>query len=207
MRPLVSAALSLAACLVMPALPASAAIDGAAKASAYVEELGNQAIAAITDKKLNKEQKQARLDKIFADNVDIAWVGRFVMGRYWREATDTQKAQYLKEYETFLIKHYTSRFAEYTSGTFKITGTKDDGDDEYTVSMHLMGDDKGSEPVLVDYRLRKEERGFKVFDVIVEGVSLITTQRSEFSSVIARHDIDFLIAQLRNKSIPVTVAK
>jgi phospholipid transport system substrate-binding protein len=132
--------------------------------------------------------------------VDFPWVGRFVMGRFWREATDEQKSRYLAEYQKFLILHYTSRFTDYTSGTFKVTGDKADGDNEFTVSMQLQSDEPNSEPVLVDYRVRKEDQGFKIFDVIVEGVSLITTQRSEFAAVLNKNGIDYLIGQLAAKS-------
>ena len=122
------------------------------------------------------------------------------MGHFWREATEDQKARYLKEYQKFLILHYTSRFTQYTSGTFKVTNSRDDGDSEFTVSMELKADEPNAEPVLVDYRIRKEDSGFKIFDVIVEGVSLITTQRSEFASVITNNGIDYLINQLIAKS-------
>jgi len=174
-------------------------------AGTYVESLGSQALAAISDKKLSKEQKQVKLDKLFGDNVDFPWVGRFVMGQYWRQATDDQKKRYLKEYQKFLILHYTSRFTDYTGGSFKITGSRDDGDGEFTVSMQLIAEDPQNEPILVDYRVRKNGASFKIFDVIVEGVSLITTQRSEFGSVIGKNGIDYLIGQLTAKSVVAAV--
>ncbi len=193
--------------LAIAAAPVTAAHAGdSGSAGQYIQKIGDQALATISNGKLSKAQKQSRLDVIFSGNVDIPWVGRFVMGRAWRDATEAQKARYLKEYQRFLIKHYTSRFADYTSGTFNITGTKTDGDAEYTVSMELIGNNKNDEPVLVDYRVRKGDGGFKIFDVIVEGVSLITTQRSEFSSVINQHGIDYLINQLANRSMPDSAA-
>jgi phospholipid transport system substrate-binding protein len=170
-------------------------------ASQYVQSLGDQALASITDKGASKDQKQAKLEKIFTDNVDFPWVGRFVMGRFWREASDTQKTAYVKAYQRFLILHYTSRFTDYTSGTFKVLNSKDDGDGEFTVSMQMQSGDKQSEPVLVDYRVRAQApAGFKIFDVIVEGVSMITTQRSEFNSVLTANGIDYLINQLSEMS-------
>jgi len=169
-------------------------------AGKYIQGLGDQALVVITNQHFNPNQKQKALEKIFSDNVDFPWVGRFVMGHFWRQATDEQKARYLKEYQKFLILHYTSRFTRYSSGTFKVTSAKDDGDGEFTVSMQLQSDEPNSEPVLVDYRVRQEDGGFRIFDVIVEGVSLITTQRSEFASVITNNGIDYLIDQLAAKS-------
>ena len=194
------ATLLLALSLTFAAPDAVAA--GTDEAGNYVEKLGTQAVNVISNKKLSKAQKQTALEKIFAENVDIPWVGRFVMGRFWRTATDDQKKRYLKEYQSFILTHYASRFAEYSSGTFTVTGKKEDGDNEYTVSMAMKAADDKAEPVLVDYRVRKDGAGFKVFDVIVEGVSMITTQRSEFGAVLSDKGIDPLITLLANKSLP-----
>ncbi|MDE3060009.1 MAG: ABC transporter substrate-binding protein [Pseudomonadota bacterium] len=191
--------LVIAAALCLAFAPAAYAAP-ADDASHYIQGLGDQALAVISNKALDKNKKQAKLEKIFGDNVDFPWVGRFVMGRYWRQATDDQKTRYLKAYQKFLILHYTSRFTDYTSGTFKVLGVKDDGEGEFTVSMQMQSDEPNSEPVLVDYRVRQAEKGFEIFDVIVEGVSLIATQRSEFSSVITNRGIDYLIDQLAARS-------
>lgn len=179
------------------ATPAAAA-DNAA--SNYVETLGNKAIGIIANAKYSKPQKQAALEKIFSDNVDIPWVGRFVMGRFWRQATPEQQKRYVAAYEKFIITYYAARFSEYSGGKFTITGTKQDGDGEYTVSLQMMGD-KSDEQVLVDYRVRGSGKAFKIFDVIVEGVSMITTQRSEFSSVLNDKGIDYLIGKLESKTL------
>jgi len=171
----------------------------------FVQHVGDQALAVIADQSLNKQKKQDSLTKIFAGIVDFPWVGRFVMGRYWREATDDQKKRYLTEYKKFLLLHYTSRFTNFSGGTFTLQGVKDDGDGEFTVSMRMKSDAPDSEPVQVDYRVHagdiKDGKGhFQIFDVIVEGVGLLNTQRSEFSSVIAEHGVDYLIDQLVAKS-------
>jgi phospholipid transport system substrate-binding protein len=191
----------IAACFFFASPAAQAA--GSDEATKYIEGVAKQALAAISHPKNNKAQKQAALDRLFKNSVDIPWVGRFVLGQFWRKATDDQKTRYLREYEKFLITHYTSRFADYSSGTFTMTGTQDDGENEYTVSMELKGDKKNDPPVLVDYRVRRDGGSFKIFDVIVEGVSLITTQRSEFGAVVNQHDVEYLITQLKNKAIPV----
>lgn len=188
--------------VIMLSCQAPAMAGSELEASKYVEKIGSQALATISNAGLSKSQKQSKLDKMFSDNVDIAWVGRFVMGRFWKQATDAQKAKYLREYEKFLIKHYTSRFTDYTSGSFTITGSRQDNEGEYTVGMEIVGNNKSEPPVMVDYRVRAGNGTFKIFDIIVEGVSLITTQRSEFAAVIGKHNIDYLIAQLANKSVP-----
>ncbi len=187
--------------LALPIATQAATPASASDAGKYIQALGDKAVAVISNKALNKDQKQAGLEKLFSDSVDFPWVGRFVMGPFWRQATEDQKTRYVREYQKFLILHYTSRFTDYTSGTFTVTGTKPDADGESTVSTQMQATTADSEPVLVDYRVRADGKGgFKIFDVIVEGVSLITTQRSEFSSLLANNGIDYLIDQLAAKS-------
>jgi len=175
----------------------AASVESAGK---YVESLGNKAVSIIASDKLSKSQKQKKLEKVFSSNVDIPWVGRFVMGRYWRKATAKQKKDYIKAYEDFIVSHYASRFAEYSGGKFNILETRAGSDDEFTVSMEMLND-TSDEPIYVDYRVRDEKGRFKIFDVIVEGVSMITTQRSEFGAVISNKDIDTLISKLANKTL------
>lgn len=186
--------------LFLQAVPARAATGE--EASAYIQHLGDAALEVISNNKASKAQKQSGLEKIFAANVDFPWVGRFVLGRYWREASDAQKKRYQEYYKSFLILHYTSRFSDYSSGTFKVVTAKDDGDDEFSVGMQLQAGDGNSDPVYIEYRVRAENKGFKIFDVIVEGVSMLTTQRSEFASVITTKGLDYLIEQLASKSLP-----
>jgi len=186
---------------IMTGLFVAPAMAAPATATDFVQSLGDQALATISNKDFDKGQKQAKLTKLFNENIDFQWIGRFVLGHAWREATAEQKTRYVAEYKKFLVLHYTSRFIDYTGGTFKVSGEKDDGDGEFTVGMQLKSNDPDSEPVQVDYRVRKNPgTGFKIFDVIVEGVSLLATQRSEFASVISDKGLDYLIDQLEEKS-------
>ncbi len=188
-------------CASLSSFPAFAApVDDAGK---YVENVGNKAIETLSNKKLDKEVKRNKIEQLFRDNVDINWIGKFVLGRFFRQATDEQKKRYFKEYETFLVRHYATRFTDYTSGSFTITNSRDDGGEEFTINMQIKSGEAGSEPISVDYRVRADNShkdGFVIFDITVEGVSMITTQRSEFSSVITNKGMDYLITQLADKS-------
>jgi phospholipid transport system substrate-binding protein len=196
-------ALSLLMLISAQAATAAAPKTNAEKAGAYIESLGHKALDILTKKTVSKEIKQQTLENIFKDNVDFPWVGRFVMGRFWRTATPEQQTRYIAAYQTFLIKHYASRFTEYTSGSFKITGSNEGEPNEYTVNMQIVANDASEPPIVIDYKVRKEKASFKVFDIIVEGVSLITTQRSEFASVLNSKGVDGLTAMLESKSAAI----
>lgn len=173
--------------------------DDKKDASKFVDNLGRQALAVITDKAKTKEAKNASLEKLFVDNVDIEWMGKFVVGRNWKSATDEQKKLYLTNYKTFLVSHYTSNFAEFTDADFEVTRVIPDGNAGNIVTMRIKRPQ--SEDVIAEYTVRKGDKGsLMVYDITVEGVSLITTQRSDFSSVISQHGFDYLISQLAVRS-------
>lgn len=194
--------LVVVACLPLLSTPSFAApVDDASK---YIESLGNSAIATLTDKQADKQTKSKKIEQLFRENVDTVWIGKFVLGRFWRQVTDEQKVRYLQEYETFLVRNYATRFTDYTSGSFKITDAHDKGNGEFIVSMQIKSEEVGGEPIAVDYRVRSagknRKNNFVVTDIIVEGVSMITTQRDEFTSVLTNKDMEYLIAQITKKS-------
>lgn len=173
--------------------------DDKGDAEAFANELGHKALAVITDTSLSKLEKRSQLEVLFEQNVDIDWIGRFVLGRYWRGASDQQKQDYLAHYKTFLIKHYTSNLTEFTDANFVVTKVEPEERGGNVVTMRLKR--PKSEDTIVSYTVRKKASGeLGVYDIVVEGVSMITTQRSEFSSVASQKGLDYLIAQLAERS-------
>jgi len=167
------------------------------QAKSYASGLGQQVLDILGEKTTSDNEKQNRLRAMFQQNVDVDWIGKFVLGRNWRMATPQQQQEYLNYYGKFLINNYTSKFKNYTGETFDITHALDNGNGEYVISMEII---RPKEPkVLVDYRVRNTPGGFRIYDIVVEGVSLINTQRSEFSSVVNRKGLDALIEMLAKK--------
>jgi len=184
-------------CLAFVSAPVLA--DEKEDAGAFANELGHKALAVITNKSSSKEEVRSKLETLFEQNVDIDWIGKFVLGRYWRDATDEQKEKYLANYKTFLISHYTSNFSEFSNVNFQVTKTVPEERGGYTVTMRIKR--PNAEDLVVDYTIRKKEGdGLRVYDIVVEGVSMITTQRSEFASVASQKGIDYLIDQLAERS-------
>lgn len=186
--------LGLALLVCIGASASAAPLDDATR---YADTLGNEVLAIIGRKDIAEDEKQNKLRSIFQQNVDVNWIGKFVLGKHWRQATPEQQQQYIGYYGTFLINNYTSKFKHYTGETFHIAHAQDVGDGEYLLSTEIIR--PGAPKVLVDYRVCNTPKGFRIYDIVVEGVSLINTQRSEFSSVINRKGVDYLILQLAKK--------
>lgn len=184
----------------------SAASVSAANASAdsvrqFATDLGNNALAVVSDKTLPTDQKSQKIEALFTQNVDIEWIARFVLGKNWRTATDEQKQRYMSAYKRFLVKNYTARFTDYTNENFKVDNVREEGEGKYYLTMEITR--PGQANILLDYRIRETNGQNKIIDIVVEGVSLITTQRSEFASVVSQHGLDYLIEQLGNKNSPL----
>ena len=178
-----------------PAL-AQASVD---QARAFVDRVGGQALSTLHNEQLSKDQQISELNTLFAQTVDIPYVAKFVLGRYWRTATPEQQQRYLKAYEPFIIKNYVGRVARYSGQTYKVTDARA-MEDGAVVGMVLHTPDGTSPDVLVNYRLSQTPEGYKVIDIMVEGVSLLNTQRSEFASVVSNKGLDYLIEALEKRA-------
>ena len=165
----------------------------------FTESTAKQAVKLLASDK-SDDAKVESLKQLFVKAVDTRWIGRFVIGKYWRELDKTQQTEYLNNYQKFLVKHYTSNFQEYAEGTeFEVTKTKSlKRKGQYMVSMKI-NRPTDPQPIKVDYRVRQKSGKSQIIDIVVEGISLLNTQRSEFSSVIQRKGASHLIEQIKAK--------
>jgi phospholipid transport system substrate-binding protein len=179
--------------------PAAAGGDADPAASAFMQKLGNDAIHELTDPAVPTPERQARFRRLLDENFDMPAISRFVLGRYWRTANEAQRAEFQKLFEDFIVGSYSARFSEYRGEAFNVVGSN--AESGGTVLVHSKIDMPTSEDIRVDWRLRGRGGDFAIVDIIVEGVSMAVTQRSEFSSVIqSRGGVDGLLEALRTKN-------
>ena len=102
-------------------------------------------------------------------------------------------------FEDMIVKTYTTRFEDYSGQTLKVTGSEPSGATDYIVASQVI--QKDGPPVNLQWRIRKKDSGLRVVDVIVEGVSMSVTQRSDFASVIqgGGGSVNALISHLRDR--------
>lgn len=168
-------------------------------AQQFIQNMAAKVVSVLENKDTSLEQKDTELKQVFEGNIAINWVGRFVLGRHWRSSTPVQQEAYLSSYKSFIINSYVDRLKEYSGETFNILQTRELGNDQFMLSMEIARPN-GQPPVLVDYKVRDENTRYQIYDIVVEGVSLITTQRSEFDAVVSRNGLDYLIKQLSAKA-------
>lgn len=172
----------------------------AGEASAFIDKLGNQALTVLSTKGVKSADGNAAFRTLLNDNFDVPAIGRFVLGRYWNIATPEQQTEYQSLFKVMVEQIYTERFSAYSGESFKVTGERPDGND--TVVTTQIVHTNGNPATNVDWRIKSTDGSLKITDVIVEGVSMSVTQRSEFASVIQRNGgkMDALLKVLRDKT-------
>ena len=139
-------------------------------------------------------QKFDALVALLEEPIDLDLVARLILGRYWRTADDGQRQQYLQLFREYALANLASKLHLYRGQSFEVTGAKVVSDQDALVTSRILSD--GEPPLQVDWRLReRNDGGLVTIDLIVEGVSLIVTLRSEFASVIERQGFDGLLAR------------
>ncbi len=175
--------------------PAATAADPAA----VVTSLGNQALEVLGNN-VDPNRRVARFRQLFSEDFDVPGIARFVLGRYWRLATEPQQQEFVKVFADYIALAYSNRLAEYSGETLRVTGSKP-APDGSVVSSEIVRPN-GAPPAKVDWLLTPHDGAYKISDVVVEGVSMAVTQRSEFASVIQRNggQVQGLITALRQKT-------
>lgn len=188
----------LSTLVVVASLSLSSAALAASSAAAknFIDTVATQVLSLVKDEGVSKSEKQAKIESIFSDKVDINFVAKFVLGKHWRTATPAQQTDYVAAYKPFILKNYAGKLTKYSGQTYALKNARADG--EATVVTMEINDTNGQK-VNVDYRLKADGSAFKIVDIAVEGVSLLTTQRSEFNGIVEKKGVDGLIEALKKQ--------
>ncbi len=174
------------------AVPVLAGSDGPAN---FVKSLGDRAIMVLSDENSTPESRKFEYRRLLDEGFAVNTIGRFALGRHWRAATEDERVEYLDLFRTFVLDIYAERLDGFTGETFVVIESHALDDKDTMVSTEIGGE--GGPAIRVDYRVRSHDGIHKIIDVMVEGISLIVTQRSEFASVINREGFEGLMARLR----------
>jgi phospholipid transport system substrate-binding protein len=171
-----------------------------AGAQKFIDSMGKDAIGFLADATLDMNEKEAEFRKLLRRSFDMRTIGRFALGRYWNTATPDQQREYSKLFEDMVVDVYSQRFNDYQGQSFDVSESRRDGDKDTLVKSFIVPD-TGSK-ISVDWRVRYKDGAYKIVDVIIEGVSMSVTQRSDFSSVIQRGggSIQPLLVHLRGQN-------
>ncbi len=212
----------------LAAVPASASGGlNKERAGQFVDKLAQRAISEIATADISQQERIERFRTLLRQGFNVPLISRLVLGRYWRRADESTRDRFADVFEKFTVYRYAGLFDKYKGQELSVVGVSEDGRNGAMVTSRVK--QPQGEAVRVRWRLRPasgdaagsgdgdaEAAGqetdrpkgltvegdgprWKVVDIVVEGVSMIVTQRDEFGSIARRQGVDGLIKALKNK--------
>ena len=167
-------------------------------AAALIANLAEQALAVLRRADLSLEQRETVFRRLLRDGFDMNFIARFVLGRHWREMSAEQQAEYLDVFSEYVLQTYSRRLGGYAGQSFSVVGARPAGQQDVIVQTRI--DQPSGPPILADWRVRAAGGAYRIVDVMVEGVSMAVTQRSEFGAVVQRSGVAGLVEALRART-------
>ena len=163
----------------------------------------NEILAAIKADKDLQAGNQKKIEKLAEEKVlpyfNFARMTQLAVGRNWREASDAQKKALTDEFRNLLIRTYSTSLSQYRNQTIDVKPLKMAAT-ETDVIVKTQVIQPGGQPIPIDYSVEKTTDGWKVYDVLIDGVSLVTNYRSSFNTEIQKSGIDGLIKSLAERN-------
>lgn len=182
-----------------PPSQAAASAETIAQGRAMIQGIVDEVVALISRKDISVADRDKQFQVIFRKNFNVPALGRYALGRYWRKASEAQRAEYLKVFERFVVKTYSVRLGQFAGEKIKIVSARPDTKGVVVESEIITGD--GKAPIVLKWRIRETKMGLRIVDVVIENISMALTQKQDFASVMRQQNdgISALVAALERK--------
>ncbi len=175
-----------------------------------VQKITNEVLAAVkSDQQLaagDREKALKLAEEKVLPHIDFEYATRIAVGRAWRKASPEQRKQLVDAFRSMLVRIYSNSISSYEGQTLQVLPSRGAQDPEdATVRTQFIG--AGGKPLPIDFQARKTEQGWKIYDIVVEGISLVLTYKSEFDAVVRDQGIEGLIKRMNEKNAPAKVAR
>lgn len=191
-------------------LPLGAAAQAQESPDAMIKRIADEVIAIVKSDKDLQNGNSARVVQLAEQKVlphfDFTRMTRLAVGRNWSQATPEQREALTKEFRTLLVRTYSSSLSQYRNQKIEVKPlAASPADEDVVVRTAVM--QEGGPQIPIDYRMEKTKDGWKVYDVVIDGASLVTTYRGSFNDQIQRAGIDGLVKTLQERNRSLQSAK
>jgi len=164
--------------------PAAAAddLDGARQ---VVRTVVDTAVEEVVAADVSQEERIARFRRLFDRHFDLPAIARFVLGRYWRTASEAERERFMRLFGEVNLLSWSRRFDDYQGQAVEVRGAQPDGENGALVETVIRQPGQ-PQPLIVNWRLRKRAEGWKIVDLVVEGISMALTFQRDYASVISQ---------------------
>jgi phospholipid transport system substrate-binding protein len=193
----------ISACLMSTFLVLAPVARAADAPDVLARNTTNEVIQIVSQDKEIKAGNSNKIDKLVETKVlphfDFKQMTRLAMGKNWATATPEQQARLVKEFRTLLVRTYAGAIASVSKYKISFKPFHMAANDT-DVMVYSEVHEPGAAPVTLDYHMKKERDGWKVYDVLVDSASLVTAYRSSFNSSVRKGGVDGLIADLSRRN-------
>jgi len=170
-------------------------------AGAFLQAYSDKSIKALTESGISQPEREARFHKLLVEGFDLPSIGAFVLGQYARGTTEDQRRAFLTAFEKAMAQRFLPLFSKHPNERLKVVNERVSETDPTSTFVNTEITQPAAPPIKVDWRIRKRGGQYKIIDVIIEGVSMAVTLRSDYTSVIARNKgrVEALIALLHQR--------
>lgn len=184
----------------LAAVAPTAEASGPGEPGEFLRDFGKRAVAQLTDASASQEQKEQRFRALLADGFDIEAIAQFIVARYWRGASQEQRAAFVDAFEDYLVQRFLPLFNEYEGEEFAIEQVRADSNRDNIAWVTMRFDRPQGEPVRMDWRIRHDDGSYDILDVKAEGASMAITLRDEYNAVMRREGgLEGLIRVMREQ--------
>lgn len=164
-----------------------------------VDGLSAQVIGILKDPQLSNADKRAKVEQVADGAVDFHTLSKLVLARAWSQFSPQQRSEFVSEFRRHLSLTYGRNIDSYHNETVQILSERPEARGDVTVLTKILRGG-GNQDVTVDYRLRHKDDQWKIIDVTIEGVSMVSNFRSQFQDIVANGGPEHLLVLLREKN-------
>lgn len=176
----------------------TAASEATEEARAVVDRTAQEVLEILRAPDLTDEERRERIEAIAFERFDFRTISKLVLARDWRRLDPDQRKEFVQSFKEFLSHTYGTRIERYDEGSMEITGTRPEPRGDVTVQTRIVGG--AADGIVVHYRLRESGGRWRVIDLIIEGISMVSSYREQFSEVMSREGPEGLLQRLRDKT-------
>lgn len=166
-----------------------------------IDETAQKIVSILADKEQPTEKRVNEIEAIAYDLFDFTTMSKLVLARNWRKLNPDQRAEFVREFKRHLSRTYGTRLDRYDQERIDVTGAQVEPRNDVSIKTTVAGGQ--FDGAVISYRLRSKDEAWKIIDVVIEGVSLVSNYRSQFAEVLNTGTIDDLLAKLRDKNFVI----
>lgn len=166
-----------------------------------IEDTAAGIVSALGRQDQSAEARVAEIEKIANEVFDFTTMSKLVLARHWRKLDKEKRVEFVREFKRNLSKTYGTRLDRYDQENIEVFGSQLEPRDDVSIKTRIVGGQFNG--AVISYRLRKRSERWRIIDVVIEGVSLVSNYRSQFAEILSNGTIDDLLAKLRDKNFDI----